>query len=947
MSETFNLEKFTVEEGNKLFESGSTSAQDLLGSVVRASTSKYNPDTQKSEPSKELIDKQTKLAQLCFAEGARLKDVFKNIYEIPASFIENNLPLIIESQFYATEVLQHITLNLYGLNDPLSLITKLIDDHKADTYKISYISSALDSSSIELLLNKGMKGDTLLRAAFENNNQKKQKELLELAFKHGASTSFFKNLNNISAENLNEDVFKLLIDTYKVPAQDLLNVVVRASTSQYNQANQKSEPNKDLIAKQTALTNFLIGSGAELKDVTNFSSDFVKNNLQLIIESKAKLKAESLNLDSLTIEELQTLLKHNITPQELFKKVLRDAEDHDGPLSEESINKLKNLIGLARSNNFDTNKVFSEYFKAHKENSNLINQDIFKYLLTNKLIDATLALEYAIRKASIDLANITFDYQPNINAKSPTSNLTLLNKALLTEDMDIVDWLLDKGVKHDVDYVGYLEAIESASFDNACKIVQRFPEIYNQDKTYEFLREDGSSIGRIKYITDYYNLIVDYLGAMQGTDNSLNDLERCILTPGTTIDVDNASIATNIYGYSPLHLAIIADKYDLAQKMIEAGSDIYAFDNNGISVLQLVILATQKGDNEKTNDLKQLKKLIATKIDNVDILFDNGKSLVDSFIEDSELASIVLSKTQDPLFYFYKPGSTPSNLNPEKVHIAIGHDEDLGHSNMSHIARSIMQNNRDIEFHFVSYKALKKGGDNFIKQFDAFINEGTLDVSYPESIEFTTNNYSFSTPTEQLYQLILQKTDELKIPYLGICGSAHALSLYHQGSMAPIKGYDKGQHEIEFIKGTGPYFLSLSLEQQEQALRKGTFPVVKVKGETRSNHSVVKGKVGKDMLVGAVSEDQVPMAFVDKSGIRMATQYHPEAHYHLPSAKHEKAWLDNFVVLARLQHNHKVHGTVSPSECLQFVKEQLAQFTPVDTTSSVGPMGDIPEMSDL
>ena len=102
------------------------------------------------------------------------------------------------------------------------------------------------------------------------------------------------------------------------------------------------------------------------------------------------------------------------------------------------------------------------------------------------------------------------------------------------------------------------------------------------------------------------------------------------------------------------------------------------------------------------------------------------------------------------------------------------------------------------------------------------------------------------------------------------------------------------------------------------------------------------------MVLGAVSEDQVPMAYAHKNGIRYATQYHPEHHYtDEPSATHEKAWLDNFVVLARLHHNHKVHGTVSPTECLQFVKQQLAQFIPDDTTSSVETIGDTGEISNL
>ena len=947
MSDTLDLEKLTLEEAETLLKNG-TSAQGLLSIVVKMSTTSYSSVTGKFEPSLELIAKQSKLAQLCITKGANFKGAFENIY-IPASFIENNLPLI-ASHYDPTKILNYISGNTYGLNNPLNLITKLMNEYKADAGEVSYISSELDSSSIDLLLSKGMKGDALLNTAFNvNNNQEKQKVLFELAFKHGASSSYFKN-QNISVENCNEDIVKLLMDNYKVSPQDLLSTVVRARIDQYNQTTQQSEPSPELIARQTALTYFLIENGAALKNVTMFSNDFVKNHLQLIIESNAKLKAEHLDWSSFTIEEVETLLKHKISPKDLFKGVLSNAESFSAaignvPISEELIIKFKNIIELIKLNNVDTNKVFGEYFKTQK--SGLINSDIFKYLLENKLIDATHALEYAIRRGSIDLANLAFNYQPNINDKSQSSNLTLLDKALMTGNLDIIDWLLDKGVERNANYKEYFNAINKASFDDACKIVERLPGIYNQVKIDEYLSANGVSIMMIKHSMDYYNLIVEYLAAMQGKTTSLSELEQQILTPDTTIAVDYVGgIPKNIYGYTPLHLAIIADKYDLAKKMIEAGYELYTQNKNGVTPLECVAFKNDSSnDGSETNTLKQLKQFIAKKIDNIDIVFDGGKSLADSFIEGPELASILLSRTQDPLFHFYKPGSTSSNLDPEKIHIAIGHEEHLDNSNMSKIARLIMKANKDVEFHFVSYKALKEGGDNFIKQFDAFINEGTMDVSYPESTEFTTNNYSFSTPTEQLYQLILQKTDELKIPYLGICGSAHALSLYHQGAVAPIKGYGNNQHDIEFIKGTVPYFLSLSSEQQEQALKKGTFPTVKFKGETRSNHSIVKGKLGKDMVLGAVSEDQAPMAFVDKSGIRVATQYHPEYHYSLPSATHEKAWLDNFVALARLHHNHKVYGTVSPSEYLQFVEHQLAQFTSDDTTSSVETMGDMQEIS--
>ncbi len=58
---------------------------------------------------------------------------------------------------------------------------------------------------------------------------------------------------------------------------------------QYNCKTQKLEPDPERIDKQISLTNYLIRKGAKLKDVNEFSSDFVKNNLQLIIDKNGSL----------------------------------------------------------------------------------------------------------------------------------------------------------------------------------------------------------------------------------------------------------------------------------------------------------------------------------------------------------------------------------------------------------------------------------------------------------------------------------------------------------------------------------------------------------------------------------------------------------------------------------------------------------------------------------
>ena len=353
-----NLSKLTIEEAQTLLTYNSP--KDLLVSVTRMSTTEYSRDTEKFEIIPELIAKQSELIQLCLTKGAKLRDAFKTASEIPASFIENNLPLIIASKYNPTKLLEYIAIYPHGLNDQLSLITKLIRDHKADAQKLSSASSDLSSKSIDFLLNKGMKGDALLGLAFGNNDKDKQKELFELAFKHGANSSTFKDLD-ISVENCNEDIFKLLMEDYKVSPQDLLNLAVGAKTTQYNQEG--SEPSLELIAKQTALANLLIGEGAKLKDVTKISSDFVKNNLQLIIENKVNAKV--LDLQKLTIEEVKALLTYN-SPQDVLDSVTqifttkysKDTRKYE--LSSELIAEQDKLIQLCTANLQDTFKNMDE-----------------------------------------------------------------------------------------------------------------------------------------------------------------------------------------------------------------------------------------------------------------------------------------------------------------------------------------------------------------------------------------------------------------------------------------------------------------------------------------------------------------------------------------------------------------------------------------------------------
>ncbi len=292
------LNQFTNQSIIELLLANGKSAQDLLIAVVKMPIDK----DEKFEPCQERIAEQTESVKFCINKGASLKGAFKNAYEIPAYFIENNLPLVIASQYDPTQILERISYIAYGLNNPLSLITKLINDYKADAHKVSSVSN-LDSGSIEFLLSKGMKAEVIIETAFTDNDllgitKEKQKELFDLAFKYGASSSSFEHLIVVKVQSCHEDIFESLIKEHKVDAQDLLNAVVRASPHI-----------QELIAKQTALMNFLIEKGGKLKDAPKFSSDFIKNNLQQIIKDKIDIK--SLDLCDLTVEQIKTLLAYS------------------------------------------------------------------------------------------------------------------------------------------------------------------------------------------------------------------------------------------------------------------------------------------------------------------------------------------------------------------------------------------------------------------------------------------------------------------------------------------------------------------------------------------------------------------------------------------------------------------------------------------------------------
>lgn len=444
----------------------------------------------------------------------------------------------------------------------------------------------------------------------------------------------------------------------------------------------------------------------------------------------------------------------------------------------------------------------------------------------------------------------------------------------------------------------------TGNFAFACEIIKRFPGVYNELKVREVFKAHGASGSDITQFVEFHKLVEEYLAAKAGGVSLLGRLELRILNPNDECqDIDLYSTLNNEFGYTALHLALMAGKYEAALEMVKAGSDIYAMSKSGIMPLHLITKLMGHRDNAN-GALGKLAQIIMDKVDEIDIILDRGESLTDSMITSEPLKEIAIQKTKDSLFSFYKEGADmflPSK-NTDKTYIAISDGDGLWSTGIWSFARLCKQHNSDVEFYLITKKMVEKGGDEFLRQFDVFINPGAADT-YPGLPCFNKDDCRFDMDLEKLYQLIAAKLEELQVPYFGICAGAQHLALYHNGSLIPIKGYKQGHHQVKFIPGTWAHFLTLTKEQQKDALEHRIFPKVEIQGDTAHHFAANSDDLGI-LQLGAVSEDDVAMAYSDTSGIRYATQFHPEHYYGKAGHEHETSLWDNFIEIAIAHHKN-------------------------------------------
>lgn len=197
-------------------------------------------------------------------------------------------------------------------------------------------------------------------------------------------------------------------------------------------------------------------------------------------------------------------------------------------------------------------------------------------------------------------------------------------------------------------------------------------------------------------------------------------------------------------------------------------------------------------------------------------------------------------------------------FDKNKINIGIGEGESSIYSDGLFdlfIKLSIVK--EKLEFYIVTNQVAdlfhERCGIEIYKYFNGWINPGSQD-KYPLEKEFSFKEYGNmpKTKSEEVYFKFLSKTEEYKIPYIGICGGAQTAILHHGGYLSPTANFENNTGDediVEYIKGSFAYYMTLSKHQQEKLIKKCIFPEVKFSIDRNHEYAAVSDSLGDGMIL--------------------------------------------------------------------------------------------------
>jgi anthranilate/para-aminobenzoate synthase component II len=764
---------------------------------------------------------------------------------------------------------------------------------------------------------------------------KLQGTLIKSSLNHGAdiSTNTYISLEALSAHK------DLLLDHPKsnLSPNKFLELALRESVTKYDSETQKHVTDSEKIKLQSALIKCSLDRGAVINaDLQNISLEALsahkdlllnhpKNNLSpdkfLEIVLKASITTWNSDAQKSVIDPEKIKLQDTLIGHALDHGAAINTDADEQNISLEALSAHKDLLLEHPTSSLDASKFLSLVFGNHEVR---YSSDTPKQAL-KRSSEKTLLIK--------SLAKYAIDKGADLNTKDSSEEfaLTLFEQLFVSNMFDIIDYVQNKNENSypEPSMVAWIAAIDTNfNISFISNALQKFPNGFSEEELFELARSHGASLSAVHTMLDTYHLAIDFNKAKADENvSALSKTELQILDPDKSTSIPDCKNGhyQNPYGFSPLLLALISGKHELAIEIIENGHNLTEKSTHGITPVSIISLLA---DNSKSQSVSKLLNSAFKKLDTLDVVVnEEGESLIDAFLGDGEIKDEALKKTNDPLFTFYKPDAdlyTPL-LHTEKTHIAISMGEGFWSTGLNSLSRLISRDHHDVTFHLITLEMMEKGGDKFINQFNGWINPGAGD-SFPKGkAEFNKHDWKQSMRLEQTYQKALDKTYEFKIPYLGMCAGAQHLVLFHDGYVQPA-GDSVVRPSVTYIKGTLSHFMSITHEQQSKSLKYCEFPKISFKGDAAYTYAAVPDKLGEELQLGAMSEDGFTMAYSHKNGLRYATQFHPEHYYYLQKdgeVNHQKAWFENFIHLTKLHHDHVQNGSPHPESILADVSERL------------------------
>lgn len=319
-----------------------------------------------------------------------------------------------------------------------------------------------------------------------------------------------------------------------------------------------------------------------------------------------------------------------------------------------------------------------------------------------------------------------------------------------------------------------------------------------------------------------------------------------------------------------------------------------------------VIALLKAGENVENLSLRPLFYAAINELETIDepISSESKYTFADVcfLTEDKITHTLMASKSNDPLYYFFKPGIDFNNpfVGNTYTHIGISYDYPQSIPTFPRFFKDMYP---QIQVHIVNL-AMMGSHPDLIKHFDGWINPGSADTFPHDLDEFSADDWNHETRTsfEHLYQKVIDKVLQYNLPYFGICGGAQHLALNQNGRLKPVTGFWNAYSMVEYKDFTLSAFLALTDLEQKEALLNCTMPKVHLETRTFNFYSAIAYHLGNNIKLDATAatDESIAMAYHRQGGLQFATQYHIEELYHQDGRQSQI--FKSFLELAQLYH---------------------------------------------